>query len=383
MKKIIFLLGILISFHSCKKNEEKKGETQKEVKQVSYNMLGQELLNNNKFNSWDTNAKPTNWIINNKIETPENFVVDRDTMDLLLRGHKTKATYIEQPLNLEPNMFYIFEADIETNLKHNPSSGIYIKSKNKILAKRVFRTRARDTYRVIFRTKEKNLDVVCYIGFSKPEEGDIMIKSMSLKKIEVNELIYESEIAQNFFNTLNLNFSDEQSFDNSVIKISKHLSDLLLCRPKKDSVNINRVNKLLPLLTYDDKEEYAFLKRDLSVPVEKITHSFQDKLVFGGMEILREFNIGTKRIDVLKNGGRVHLFYKYYNPFSESWIIIDPFYNLRILKQNNYQNTNGNDLISLDYGGLIISEEKKNDFIRTCLNSEIKEIKNTILSYPF
>ena len=248
------------------------------------------------------------------------------------------------------------------------------------LAKRVFKTRSKDTYRVVFKTQEKTQNVSCYIGFAKPEEGDIMIKSISIKKVEINELVYESEIAQSFFDVLELNFSNEQSFDKSVVKISKNISDLLISRQKKDSVNMKRVDNLLPLLNYDDKDEYAFLKRDLSGPIEKITHSYQNKLVFGNMEILREFKIGTKRIDVYKNGNRIHLLFKYYNPFSEKWIIVDPFYNSTIKTSTSISAIKKEDVTISDYGGL---SKNLDGLINKYSGSEIKVINEKMISFPF
>ncbi len=380
MKKIIIL--VLVFCYSCKKKDNKPvfQQEQKIDEQFSYKPISNELLKNVNFKNWDTNSKPEHWQINNQVDEPENFVVDRDTLDLLLKGHKSEEIYIEQSLKIEPDVFYLFEADVETNLKHNSNSGIFIKSKEKTLAKRVFKTRTRDTYRVIFKTQEKTQDVNCYIGFSKPEEGSIMIKRISLKKVEINEFVYDSELAQNFFDVLELNFSNEQSFDESVAKISKNISDLLISRQRKDSVSMKRVDNLLPLLKYDDKEEYAFLKRDLSVPIEKITHSYQSKLVFGNMEILREFNIGTKRIDVYKNGNRIHLLFKYYNPFSEKWIIVDPFYNSTIKTSTSISAIKKEDVTVSDYGGL---SKNLDGLISKYSRSEIKVMNEKVISFPF
>lgn len=380
MKKIIIL--VLVFCYSCKKKDNKPvfQQEQKIDEQFSYKPISNELLKNVNFKNWDTNSKPEHWQINNQVDEPENFVVDRDTLDLLLKGHKSEEIYIEQSLKIEPDVFYLFEADVETNLKHNSNSGMFIKSKEKTLAKRVFKTRTRDTYRVIFKTQEKTQDVNCYIGFSKPEEGSIMIKRISLKKVEINEFVYDSELAQNFFDVLELNFSNEQSFDESVAKISKNISDLLISRQRKDSVSMKRVDNLLPLLKYDDKEEYAFLKRDLSVPIEKITHSYQSKLVFGNMEILREFNIGTKRIDVYKNGNRIHLLFKYYNPFSEKWIIVDPFYNSTIKTSTSISAIKKEDVTVSDYGGL---SKNLDGLISKYSRSEIKVMNEKVISFPF
>lgn len=380
MKKIIILA--LVFCYSCKKKDNKPVFQQDRIidEQFSYKAIGNELLKNVNFKNWDTNSKPEHWQINNKVDAPENFVVDRDTLDLLLKGHNSEEIFIEQSLKIEPDVFYLFEADVETNLKHNPNSGVYIKSKEKTLAKRVFKTRSKDTYRVVFKTQEKTQNVSCYIGFAKPEEGDIMIKSISIKKVEINELVYESEIAQSFFDVLELNFSNEQSFDKSVVKISKNISDLLISRQKKDSVNMKRVDNLLPLLNYDDKDEYAFLKRDLSGPIEKITHSYQNKLVFGNMEILREFKIGTKRIDVYKNGNRIHLLFKYYNPFSEKWIIVDPFYNSTIKTSTSISAIKKEDVTISDYGGL---SKNLDGLINKYSGSEIKVINEKVISFPF
>ena len=97
-------------------------------------------------------------------------------------------------------------------------------------------------------------------------------------------------------------------------------------------------------------------------------------------EILREFKIGTKRIDVYKNGNRIHLLFKYYNPFSEKWIIVDPFYNSTIKTSTSISAIKKEDVTISDYGGL---SKNLDGLINKYSGSEIKVINEKMISFPF
>ena len=113
------------------------------------------------------------------------------------------------------------------------------------------------------------------------------------------------------------------------------------------------------------------------MPVEKTTNSFEEKIVFSGIEILKEFNIGTQRIELNKGKQRSHILLNYYNPFSAKWITIDPFYNSKISNLSKIEET-GIDM--LNYGGLSRSVEgliKRHSKVETIIKQE------KIISYPF
>lgn len=380
MKKTLLLLIILTTL-SCSNNKSKTKPTSEiEQKPNSYTTKGYELLYNEEFLIWDSNAKPTHWKINETVLNPENHVVERAEIDLLLNGHASEKIFISQELKLKPNTDYLVEALVETNVKHYSDSGITV-SQDFPVGKIIFNAAALKTYKLAFKTNDSSKPVSVSVGFNKPEEGTIMIKSVSVREVNLDFSYYESEVAQYFQKKLSLNFSNEKDLDKSVETLSKFLSDLLLSRLRKDSVNVQNAQILIPKLKNYTNENNYFLKRDLQVmPVEMITHSFVDKQVFGLQQVLKEFNVGASRIDFLYENNRIHMMLKYFNPYSKEWKYLDPFYNARIFKADGLNNLSDSEFELLSLGGLVNSKERLKE-----LYSKVTLIydRETLMSLPF
>ena len=157
--------------------------------------------------------------------------------------------------------------------------------------------------------------------------------------------------------------------------IFRHIGELLVSRKRKDTINIKESIYLNNILN-----KKSYLKKFLEEPVENTTKSFETKLVFSGIEILNEFNIGTQRIELYKNEQRNHVLLKYYNSFSEKWITIDPFYNAKINSINNLKDISANNVKSINYGGLSNSLE---GLLRRYSQGRIVIKQEKIISYPF
>jgi len=374
MKKIILVLAIVTL--SCKKENTKTNNLSEKTELVvsSFERHGLELLENNKFKNWDTNAKPSNWNINKNLNIPEDYVIDRDTLDLLLTRKEEVDVYIKQRVSVKPNTYYELSGDMGTQLRHGSYAGLSVSADDgKTLGKKIFDIRNDRDYKVIFNSNNYN-EIICSVGFILEGTGDIMIKAISLKEVSLNETIYESRIAQLYFDTLNLDFKNEISFDESVRKIIKHTSDLMMSETRKDSLNIVRKDNLLKLI-----EDDSSLNKILNNPNERVTHSYPTKLVVTSIEALEEFNIGTKRIEFIQNKRRVHQSLGYYNPFAEKWIIIDPFFNSRISIDKNLSLIKKENVISTDFGGL------SNNIKIFQRYKEVNEtfIKEKIIGFPF
>ena len=177
------------------------------------------------------------------------------------------------------------------------------------------------------------------------------------------------------FNNLKLDFESEDTFENSIELIFRHIGELLVSRKRKDTINIKESIYLNNILN-----KKSYLKKFLEEPVENTTKSFETKLVFSGIEILNEFNIGTQRIELYKNEQRNHVLLKYYNSFSEKWITIDPFYNAKINSINNLKDISANNVKSINYGGLSNSLE---GLLRRYSQGRIVIKQEKIISYPF
>ena len=376
MKKALLLLIVLV--FSCKKDKTETKIATEDKKEIlsSYNIIDSELLVNNKFRSWDTNAKPSNWDINETMDIPEEYVVDRDTLDMLLKGNQDELIYLKQSLTVEPNAYYIFEANIETRLRSGMNSGLVVTSNSEdVLGRRIFKTRSEGDTKVIFNSKEFN-EITCYIGFLSKGVGEISIKSISLKKVDVNNSIFESNIAQNFLYDFELNFDNKNQFDKSISILLKGVSDIMMSTKKNDTVNMARKDRLML-----DLEEPSFLKTFLEGPTETITQSYASKLVFGGEEALNYFNIGTRVIEFRANNKRIHLALMYYNPFIDSWVTIDPFYNSKILANENLESLEPNQIIQMEYGGLINNDSE--GLLNKYKNSTATIQKEKSIGFPF
>ncbi|MCB0462035.1 MAG: hypothetical protein R2816_01370 [Flavobacteriaceae bacterium] len=376
MKRITLFLALVIAF-SCK-NETNKESVEVEAPKLSYEILGNNLLLNSRLKNWDTDVKPSNWEINESLDLPEKHIVYRDSLNPLLKGDSDQLVYIKQKINVVPDTYYILNCELKSNVINNQHAGIIISTlaEEKILGESVCQLKDKEffNHKVVFNSKNNN-EVTLYVGYLMPGGGQIEIKDMSLHKVELNNRSFNSKIAQNYFEGLNLNFSNAESFDTSINSIIKHTSDLLLNAKTKDSLVEPNINQMLNNLDSDSK-----FKSYLTLDENEVTNSFALKLVESSIEVLDEFNIGTQRAELFKSNILRRTLIKYYNPFSEGWITLDPYYNAKLLQNNNLESINKNNIQKLELGGL------SNDW-----NSLIEKYSETItiikkeklISFPF
>jgi hypothetical protein len=378
MRLLIAIL--LVCCISCRDDNSKKSATQDrksqdEVAVRSYEIVSDELFKNTKFNSWDTNAKPSKWEINNNFDIPEEYVIDRDTLDLMLKGDKQEKVYIEQKLSLEPNSYYVIEGDIQTRLKHSSYAGITLIKGNEVVGEKVFKKNTRRMYKLIFKTNEET-NLSCYIGFVEEGEGEIMIKSISLKKVSLHMNEFESEVANLIHNSIDLDFNNAKNYDLNIKRIIKHISDLLLAEKRNDTIVINNKKRMLQTLN-----ESSYLKRVLNEPKELATKSFTTKVVYSSNEILSEFNIGSRILEFKVNNKRVHLALMYHNPYLNDWVTIDPFYNSKIMVNSNFESITKDQVLYLELGGLITDDIP--GLLKKYNTSKATVQREKILSHPF
>lgn len=378
MRLLIAIL--LVCCISCRDDNSKKSATQDrksqdEVAVRSYEIVSDELFKNAKFNSWDTNAKPSKWEINNNFDIPEEYVIDRDTLDLMLKGDKQEKVYIEQKLSLEPNSYYVIEGDIQTRLKHSSYAGITLIKGNEVFGEKVFEKNTRRMYKLIFKTNEET-NLSCYIGFVEEGEGEIMIKSISLKKVSLHMNEFESEVANLIHNSIDLDFNNAKNYDLNIKRIIKHISDLLLAEKRNDTIVINNKKRMLQTLN-----ESSYLKRVLNEPKELATKSFTTKVVYSSNEILSEFNIGSRILEFKVNNKRVHLALMYHNPYLNDWVTIDPFYNSKIIVNSNFESITKDQVLYLELGGLITDDIP--GLLKKYNTSKATVQREKILSHPF
>ena len=378
MRLLIAIL--LVCCISCRDDNSKKSATQDrksqdEVAVRSYEIVSDELFKNAKFNSWDTNAKPSKWEINNNFDIPEEYVIDRDTLDLMLKGDKQEKVYIEQKLSLEPNSYYVIEGDIQTRLKHSSYAGITLIKGNEVVGEKVFEKNTRRMYKLIFKTNEET-NLSCYIGFVEEGEGEIMIKSISLKKVSLHMNEFESEVANLIHNSIDLDFNNAKNYDLNIKRIIKHISDLLLAEKRNDTIVINNKKRMLQTLN-----ESSYLKRVLNEPKELATKSFTAKVVYSSNEILSEFNIGSRILEFKVNNKRVHLALMYHNPYLNDWVTIDPFYNSKIIVNSNFESITKDQVLYLELGGLITDDIP--GLLKKYNTSKATVQREKILSHPF
>lgn len=183
MKLIIKLAFVFIIFSCGNEKHTREVNTEKPQEETfyTYKVVSENLLKNYKLNNWDTNAKPSNWDINEDFEMPEDYVIDRDTLDLLLRGDKSKKVFLKQVVNIEPNSFYVLSCNVGSSLKSSSYAGISVSREGSIIGKRIFNNQEKQNYNVVFNSLEGE-NIECYFGFIEAGEGDLKIKEMSLKK---------------------------------------------------------------------------------------------------------------------------------------------------------------------------------------------------------
>ena len=320
---------------------------------VSYDIIGPELLKNSRFIKWDTNVKPKNWNINEVLDHPENSLILREKVDFLLRKKGLAKVFIAQEVKLDPMSFYLFEAVLETKLKHNTNAVLKITHENgDILGLRKLEFKNNRRYKTIFRT-DYTTNVLCALGFIENGTGDIMVKAISLKKVDLKQNKFESKIANYLSNRLALDFSESENFDINIYQITSKLSKLLLAEKLDDLELLTERNHFSIKLP-----EESYLKKVLSESALRATKSFPTKLVLGTKQILGNFNIGTRIVEFRKDAKRTHMALQYYNPYCKCWKMIDPMYNFSIARAENLNRVHEDEMLSESLGGLIYNNKK-------------------------
>lgn len=374
MKYKIYCLSLLfLVFTSCKqdkKNFDNSRNTSRVQPKGSYSYLSDEILLNTKFNSWDTESKPTKWNINPEIKDLDSYIIDRDSLNHLIIGNKIFPNYLKQTVKVKPNTFYIASCQVMAQLNSNTQAGLIVYADDKKIGAKMFKLSDEGSYKILFNSLNNN-EVTYYIGYLELGGGRIEFSNLSLKEVELNNNNFESEVAQQIYNDLSLNFSDTLQFEASVEKVIRHLSYLILTDDIKTIAQKDQLMSKLP--------EDSNLKTYLKSEDNQRTQFFTTKIINSTIEILDEFNIGTKEVKLLVNNDKTHVFLQYYNPHSQTWIVLDPHFNSRLSRYDNFNLTNENQISYLNLGGLGDKSELINKYKKT--QTQIRQ--EQILGYPF
>src|SRR5690606_31139187 len=193
------------------------------------------------------------------------------------------------------------------------------------------------------------------IGFmEKGLGGSLHICNIQLTEVLNKKQIFESEAATLLVDRLNLKFTNENEFYNSILKISRFVNSALLAERRKDSIGMNDLIIIRDIFHSSLNQDKSILNQSPN----EIIIAYEQKSVIILNKILDLFNIDSYIINFHRDGKRVHTILEFYNPFvKNNFNFVDLSCNISIItKKRDLQNLKHN-IKSNELGGIYSSKD--------------------------
>lgn len=294
-------------------------------------LAGENIIFNGNFTEWDSvQHSPGSWIL--QTSNGDTAVISQTEKGLKFERNAAGSFYLYQKVLLEKNNFFKVSVTVDYTINNYYPCGIYAidSSRNKVLAKfERFNSSGKETWEFVFYAR-REMEVTIAIGFLNGINARATFSDVSLAKYTYQPEISNSDFAAYLNNKLNLTFTHD-TYDSSINKLADYLNGVLLSKNMYQAYTAE-----LPVINnmIGTNENYVYFNQYLN-NLDEITDAYCQKVSLSLDEILtNEFSIPVRQIHVQMGGTGVHQFLEYWNPFARNWIIIDPYFNCRYLRDN-------------------------------------------------
>lgn len=331
-KKTLFtplsFLSLCVFLFACKKNIENPAPSPASGTETLAAMNGNLIIDGN-FEQWRSNAASlVNWTT---VHTEAGIITKGKTTGVRFSANAAGNYYIYQRINLDARKFYKVSVTASYTLNDYSAAGIFVMdtTMKKVLGKfeRVYYSDSSEDWQFIFYSRKAGTATVV-IGFLNGINGTVLFNRAS-----VQEFVYEPRISVSPFSfhlqqTLNLTFLPA-TFDSSLSHIGDYVNKVLLAGAKipDDTAESSFLDQ-----TIGTDSNYTFFNQYRHAP-EQVENGYCQRSSLSLGEILKnEFNIPVRQMYMQFSGVGKHQFLEYWNPFSRRWIIIDPCFSVRYVK---------------------------------------------------
>jgi hypothetical protein len=288
------------------------------------------LLTDGTFEEW----KPENLALKqwNSSTTPNGIITRaEDSSGVMFSANAAGGYYIYQKVTLEARKFYKVAVTADYTLNDYSAAGIYVMdtTMKRVLGKyeKVYSSASGETWQFIFYSRKAvNVDVV--IGFLNGINGTALFKGASIQEYKYEPVISGSAFSSHLRETLHLSFLP-RTYDSAVSLIGDYVDMVLQANGRFFTDTVE--NTYLDTYIGSDSN-YKYFNQYRHQP-EQVHDGYCQRSSLSLGEILtNEFNIPVRQMYMQFAGIGKHQFLEYWNPFARRWIIIDPCFNVRYVK---------------------------------------------------
>jgi hypothetical protein len=258
-------------------------------------------------------------------------VISTIASGLEFSGNNQGQFYAHQQVVLPARQFFKVSVTVNYTINDYSPAGIYIMDTAMVNTigefEKVYSSGSGETWEFVFYSKTAG-PVSLVIGFLNGMNGKAAFTKATITTFRYQPRISAAGLSNYLSRKLDLDFTARQ-YDTSICKISDYVNSVLLCRYEyyADTVEQPILNNLIGADT-----AYAYFNDYRNTP-DSITDSYCQKSSLSLGEILTNaFNIPVRQIYMVIGGVGLHQFQEYWNPFAEKWIIIDPCFSTRYIK---------------------------------------------------
>lgn len=265
------------------------------------------------------------------VAAAENGIIRSGKAGVLLSGNKTGAFTISQRVTLPEKSFYKVSVTANYTLNDYSSAGIYVMDSTMTRTigefEQVYSAGTNSSWQFVFYNR-RPAQVVLIMGCLNGINGTVELSNVSLEKYMYQPRLKTGGLSAYLSGKFPLVFTPGQ-YDSTIDRISDYLNSVLLCRWAyySDTAELPKLDNLIGSDT-----AYAYFN-SYRHNLDSIVYSYCQKSSLSLGEILtNEFNIPVRQIYMSIGGVGQHQFLEYWNPFSARWLMIDPCFSARYVR---------------------------------------------------
>lgn len=250
---------------------------------------------------------------------------------LVFSGNSQGQFYAHQQVVLPAKQFFKVSVTVDYTINDYSPAGIYVMDTAMVNTigefEKVYSSGSAETWEFVFYSKTAG-PVSLVIGFLNGMNGKVTFTNAAITSYRYQPRISAAGLSNYLSRKLGLVFTARQ-YDTSICKISDYVNSVLLCRYEyyADTVEQPILDNLIGADT-----NYTYFNNYRNTP-DSITDSYCQKSSLSLGEILTNaFNIPVRQIYMVIGGVGLHQFQEYWNPFAGKWIIIDPCFSTRYIR---------------------------------------------------
>ena len=245
-----------------------------------------------------------------------------------------------QRISVLPERLYVIEGYIESYEGKDWNVGLWVEGKE-LLGYHILEKNAFDgstQVKIKFQADRHYVDIK--LGFQKFGPANAIFNNFTISESS-GYIGLESDLTNQVKKIVSLAPFDSLNLHHNVLLLTAYINSLLITPLNKyynfkgSAEERERYITHAQLLRDSLKQYYqvsmptSYLQSYLALPIKETANAYCVKSSNSAHDILGEFGIMTRQIHFYnKEDIPIHQCFEYWNPYKESWIIVDPFYGI-------------------------------------------------------